>query len=141
MLGLQRNESVERGVGEQPPLFESFSEHEAVSITRRQVWQPFSANVFAKQKIRTPVGVLVSTEIIYAAAVREIAVLRSTEVSTFATSLVGHTSLAPASSAAIHISSSGMRWVQTIGRAGKSRCKFSTSIRRQCSMLRTTASG
>ena len=27
MLGLERYEPIERGVGDQPPLFESFSEH------------------------------------------------------------------------------------------------------------------
>ena len=67
--------------------------------------------------------------------------LRRTEVNTFSTSSAGHTSLAPADSAAIHISSSGMRWVQTMGSEGKSRCRLSTSVSRQYSMLRTTASG
>ncbi len=48
-------------------------------------------------------------ESIYAAAVRENAVLRSTEVSALLTSSAGQTSLAPTANAAIHMSSSGTR--------------------------------
>src|ERR1017187_6699307 len=39
MLRLQRNEPVERGVGQLPSLFESLGEHEAVSITRPRIWE------------------------------------------------------------------------------------------------------
>jgi hypothetical protein len=37
MLGLERNEPVERGVGQLPTLFECLLEHEAVSITRQRM--------------------------------------------------------------------------------------------------------
>src|SRR6266850_1402966 len=67
--------------------------------------------------------------------------LRRTDFRTLLTSSTAHTSTAPASSAAIHISSSGMRWVQTMGKAGKSRCRFSTSASREDSMSKTTAPG
>ena len=39
MLRLQRNQPVQRRVGQLLPLFESFLQHEAVSITRRRMWE------------------------------------------------------------------------------------------------------
>src|ERR1700733_9352653 len=69
------------------------------------------------------------------------AALRSAELRTLGTSSDRQTSLAPASSAAIHKSSSGMRWVQTIGREGKSWCRLRTSVKREYSMSRITTSG
>ena len=114
MLGLERDEAVERGVGQALSLFECFLEHEGVSITRRLLGRCFGT-ARKKDARRRPL----TLGWIYAAAPRDNAMCRWTEAITSPTSSVGHTSLAPASSAAIHISSSGMRWVQTMGKVGK----------------------
>jgi hypothetical protein len=37
MLGFQRNEAVEGGIGQRAALFEGFLQHEAVSITRGEL--------------------------------------------------------------------------------------------------------
>ena len=53
MLRLQRNEPVKRGVGQLLSLFESFLEHEAVSITRRaELRGSLSARATSLQEIR-----------------------------------------------------------------------------------------
>jgi hypothetical protein len=62
------------------------------------------------EKTRTPRGILAGygVKITQAAACCAMATFRKTELRTFGTSSAGHTSLAPASSAAIHNSSSGI---------------------------------
>src|ERR1700722_2054447 len=113
MFSLERNEAIERGVGQTLSLFESFLQHEAVSITRRS-----RANGTVESRASLPASFQQKT---YAAARCANARLRNSEASTLPASSEGQTSLAPASSAAIHISSSGTRWVQTIDSSGKSR--------------------
>jgi hypothetical protein len=51
MFGLERDQAVERGVGQPLALFESFLKHEAVSIARR-------LRHFPTPNKRTPEGVL-----------------------------------------------------------------------------------
>ena len=88
---------------------------------RNCVKQSADNKIIGEKKIRTPAGVLGKTRKSYTGALPGKAVFLSTEVRTFPMSSDGHTSIAPADSAAIHSSSSGTRWVQTIGSSGKSR--------------------